>query len=152
MSKLTNPIHIIGIELRTTNDNGRAFQDIPPFWEKFIKENCAAQISNKLDNDIYAVYTHFENPGKNNHGMYSLNIGCSVPANTMVPKGYASVIIPAGNYRVFPVEKNRSDKVGEAWQEIWALPASEKQDWSFNCEFERYCSSGEIDIYIGTKG
>lgn len=148
---LQNPIHIIGIELRTTNDNGQAFTDIPPLWESFMKNNCGAQIPNKLDDNIYAVYTHFENAGKNNRGMYTMIIGCSVKPNTTAPAGFTTVTIPSGHYRVFPVKQGRPDKVGEAWQAIWAIPETEKKNWLFNCEFERYQTSGEIDIFIGVK-
>lgn len=149
MKYIKNPIQIIGIELRTTNDNGQAFNDIPLFWERFIKENCSAQIPHKLNNDIYAVYTNFENEGKNNFGTYSLILGCSVERYTSLADGFTQITIPAGYYRVFPVEKGRSDKVGEVWQSIWAIPDKEKRNWHFKCEFERYCASGEIDIFIG---
>jgi predicted transcriptional regulator YdeE len=149
MKNLEKAIHIIGIDIRTTNEDGRSFNDIPPLWERFMKEECAAKIPNKLDNDIYAVYTNFENEGKNNQGMYSLIIGCNVAPETTPPKNFTKIIIPSGNYRVFPVEKGRPDKVGEAWQSIWAIPESEKHKWSFICEFECYYASNEIDIYIG---
>ncbi len=151
MKTLQKPIQIIGIKLRTTNDNAQAFIDIPSFWQRFMSENMVAQIPNKSNNDIYGIYTDFENAGKNNHGMYSLIIGCEVAANTLPPAGFTAVTIPAGHYRVFPVEKGRQDKVGEAWQAIWALPASDKKTWTFTCEFERYRATGEIDIFIGTK-
>lgn len=153
MNIMLNPIHIIGIELRTTNDDGRSFQEIPPFWAHFMQENCMGQIPNKLNDDIYAVYTNFENPGKNNKGLYSLIIGCSVDANSnlVLPHGFTRVTIPAGCYRVFPVEKGRHDNVGEVWQSIWAISDNEKLDWKFSCEFERYRTTGEIDIFIGIK-
>jgi predicted transcriptional regulator YdeE len=151
MNQFINPIHIVGIELRTSNDNGRAFVEIPPFWEQFLKNNYAAQIPDKLDEDIYAVYTHFENEGKNNRGLYSLIIGCAVKRNTEPPKGFSAVTIPSGQYRVFSVEGGRPDKVGLAWQDIWAIPENQKQNWRFSCEFERYRTSGEIDIFIGIK-
>jgi predicted transcriptional regulator YdeE len=149
MNKQQNSIQVIGIELRTTNDNGQAFHDIPLFWERFMKESCASLIPNKLNNDIYAVYTNFENEGINNKGMYSLIIGCNVPDNTIPPTGFTKITIPEGYYRVFSVENGRQDKVGAAWQSIWAIPDSEKSNWRFHCEFERYRSSGEIDIFIG---
>lgn len=151
MYRLLEPLHIVGVELRTTNEAGRSFQEIPPFWDRFIKEDCAKKITSKLDNDIYAVYTHFENAGKNNQGMYSLIIGCSVSTNTQIPNGYQKIIIPVGNYRQFPVEKGRPDKVGAAWQAIWSIPEKEKSNWLFSCEFERYRTTGEIDIFIGLK-
>lgn len=151
MFKLQNAIQIIGAELRTTNDNGRSFQEIPPFWENFMKNNSLGHIPNKLNEDVYVVYTHFENEGKNNQGLYSMIIGSAVTQNTIPPDKFTTVMIPSGDYRVFPVEKNRSDKVGDAWLEIWEIPASEKQNWSFVCEFECYKKTGEIDIFIGLK-
>src|SRR3990167_3039883 len=100
MDKLQNPIQIIGIELRTTNDLGRSFVDIPLFWQRFLKKNCATHIQNKLNNDLYAVYTRFENEGKNNQGMYSLIIGCPVKSNTTAATGFTTIAIPAGSYLV----------------------------------------------------
>lgn len=149
MHQLKEPIYILGLELRTTNDHGQSFKDIPPFWEKFFKEGCITKIENKLADDIYGVYTDFENKGKNNQGMYSLIIGCPVAQNTVIPDGYKLIKIPAGNYLEFPVEKNRNDKVGEAWQKIWSI--QDKQNWLFNCEFERYSANGDICILIGIK-
>lgn len=151
MNNLKSPIHIIGIELRTTNDNGRSFYEIPVFWKHFMKEGVSTKIPNKLNNDIYAVYTNFENEGKNNQGMYSLIIGSSVRPEAIPEIGFTKVIIPSGYYRVFPVEKGRPDKVGEAWQTIWAIPESEKHQWTFKCEFECYRASNEIDIFIGVN-
>lgn len=130
---------------------GRSFKEIPPFWEQFMTENRMSKIPNKLNDDIYVIYTHFENAGKNNQGMYSMILGCQVKPNTPAPAEFTAVAIPSGAYRVFPVEKGRPDKVGEIWQSIWAIPQSEKTDWRFSCEFERYQASGEIDIFIGVN-
>lgn len=151
MHKIQDPIFIMGIELRTTNDHGQAFKDIPPFWDKFINSNYSSKILNKLNDDIYAVYTHFENEGQNNKGMYSLIIGCKVSPDTIPQGEYTKIKIPAGNYLEFPVEKGRPDKVGEVWQSIWAIPDKDKQNWRFSCEFECYRSSGEISIFTGIK-
>jgi predicted transcriptional regulator YdeE len=30
---------VIGISVRTTNENGQAGQDIPALWQKFMSEN-----------------------------------------------------------------------------------------------------------------
>ena len=151
MSKLLHPVYIIGVALRTTNDKGRAFSDIPPFWERFMRENYAAKISHKVNDDIYAVYTDFEHAGKNNQGMYTLIIGYNVGSDLEPPPGLTAVVIPSGNYRTFSVECNKPNNVGAAWQAIWAISESEKRTWSFTCEFEWYQASGEIDIFIGLK-
>ena len=151
MFKLSQPIEIIGIELRTSNDGGRAFAEIPPLWGRFIEENIVVQILNKLSRDIYGVYNNFENEGENNQGLYTLTIGCPVAPGTEAPEGFSKVIIPASHYLQFPVEQGRQDKVIDVWQKIWAISENEKRNWSFRCEFERYSASGEIDVFIGTS-
>ena len=150
MTILKNPIHILGIELRTTNDHGQSFHDIPPFWETFMKEQYMNKIPNKLSSDIYAVYTHFENEGKNNTGMYSLILGCTVQPDALAQQDLVKITIPQGNYLMFPVDDNNPNNVGKAWQKIWGIPQHEKQSWTFHCEFERYHPTGGIEIYIGT--
>lgn len=148
---ITHPIHIIGLELRTSNDNGRSLTEIPPFWERFMAENRISQIPSPLSADLYAVYTHFENEGKNNTGLYSMIIGCAVSSDTLPPDGFTKVTIPPGNYRVFPVKPATPEQVGRVWQEIWAIPQDEKHNWSFRCEFDHYHASGEIDVFIGQR-
>jgi len=155
MKQLKHPAtNIIGIELRTTNENGKAFAEIPPFWGKFFAEGIVAQIPNKQSNDVYAIYTNFANEGQNNLGIYSLIIGCPVTSLENIPEGFVSVELANGNYNVFTVKENKAELVGEAWQEIWALSESDKE-WdsrrAYKAEFELYSESGEIEIFIGMK-
>jgi len=147
-------IKIIGIELRTSNENGVAFQEIPPFWQKFYAENMLDKIPNKIADDIYAVYTKFDHEGVNNTGMYSLIIGCPVNNLDAIPASLTSCIIPASQYAIFPLEDNSPEKVGVKWQEIWQLSDGNKEfdsRRSYVAEFEHYAPSGGIDIHIGLK-
>jgi predicted transcriptional regulator YdeE len=138
---------IVGVELRTTSDNGVAFDEIPPFWQKFFKESILEKIPNKLSKDIFAVYTNFENEGKNNEGQYSLIIGASVELTQSVPDGFVSTVVPNSTYQVFNVETGHPEKVGNKWQEIWKHKFNKKR--TFLSEYEHYKESGEINIYIG---
>lgn len=52
-------IKIIGIEVRTTNENGQALEDLDRLWGRFFSEKIAEKIPNKIRNDIYAVYTNY---------------------------------------------------------------------------------------------
>ena len=148
------PLNIIGIELETTNEDGKAFEEIPPFWQKFYQEGIVEKIPNKASSDVYAVYTNFENEGKNNAGVYSLIIGCPVSSLNNIPGGFVSTIIPESRYAVFESEMGKPEKVGETWQKIWKLSETDRdfdQKRSYQSEFERYQPSGEINIYIGMK-
>lgn len=149
---IAQPIFVIGLELRTNNDT--AFQDIPPFWGRFYQENIAGKVPNKVSDEVYGIYTHFENEGVNNKGTYSLILGCPVSNLKEVPEGMISCTIPPSNFIVFPVESGKPEKVGEKWMEIWKRGENDKefdQKRTYLCDFERYNSTGEINIFIGTK-
>lgn len=46
--------------IRTTNENGQAANDIELLWQKFWKDETIHQLEQKINNDIYAVYTNYE--------------------------------------------------------------------------------------------
>ena len=146
MEPLTQAIHVVGIELRTSNLE--AMQTIPPHWQRFATEGVLGQITSRLSDEVYAVYTHFENAGSNNQGLYSLVLGAAVPASAAVPPDMVRVVVPASRRAVFEVEHGRQDLVGPKWMEIWARTDLPK---TFIAEFERYSSDGSILISIGLE-
>ncbi len=139
-------LRIIGIELRTSNRE--AMQTIPPHWQRFAEEGVLARIPGKLSDDVYAVYTHFENAGVNNEGLYSLIIGAPVQSSQAVPAGMSHIVLPASPRAVFPVPTGRPDEVGAAWQAVWQRDDLPK---AFVADCERYRADGRIDILIGLR-
>lgn len=139
-------IHVIGIELRTRNDE--AFRTIPGHWQRFTEEAVPAKVPGKLSDDVYAVYTNFQNAGRDNQGVYSLVIGVAAPAGAAVPAGFTRAVIPASPRAVFPVEKGRFDQVGEAWQAIWQRGDLGK---TFIADYEHYRADGRIAILVGIE-
>jgi len=55
-----NKFNIIGISVRTTNQNNKSAEDIGKLWEQFYRENLSAKIPNKTSNNIYAIYTDYK--------------------------------------------------------------------------------------------
>jgi len=49
-----DPFSIIGISIRTTNENGKSANDIADLWNKFMSENILDKIPNKIDSTIYS--------------------------------------------------------------------------------------------------
>ena len=141
----SKPITIVGIKLRTSNNE--AMNTIPPFWGKFYQEGILNQIPNKVSSNVYAVYTDFENEGKNNEGTYSLIIGAEVENLDNVPEQFVSTVIPASKRVVFEVEAGHPEKVAEKWMEIWQTDLPK----TFISDYELYQASGEITIHIGVK-
>lgn len=139
-------LHIVGIELRTSNEE--AFRTIPPHWQRFGDENVLAAIRGQTSGGVYAVYTNFENAGRGNEGLYSLVIGAAVPPGTPVPQGMVRAVVPASRRAVFPVEKGRPDLVGAKWQEIWRRGDLPK---TYIADYEHYAADGSIAIHVGIE-
>lgn len=142
-------LHVVGIALRT--HNGEAFETIPPHWAAFGQAQLAKRLPHRLSDDVYAVYTNFENAGTDNSGRYTLVIGHAVPGHTpeLPPEGLTHVVAPASTRAVFPVEKGRIDLVGTAWQAIWQRTVLKKTTLA---DYERYQPDGSIHIHIGVHG
>lgn len=141
----TQAIHVIGIELRTSNDE--AAQTIPPFWQRFGEQQVLAAIPGRVGSDVLAVYTQFAHAGVDNLGPYSLVIGAQVAPDAPVPAGMQRVVVPASRRAVFQVAQGRPDLVGAAWQRIWAEPLPK----TFLADYERYTQDGAIAISIGIE-
>lgn len=139
-------IHVIGIELRTTNEE--ALATIPPHWHRFTQEGVLARVPGRLSDDVYAVYTNFEHAGIDNRGEYSLVIGAQVKPSTPVPAGMVRAVVPASRRALFAVEKGRFDQVGAKWQEIWTRHDLRK---TFIAEYEHYRADGQIGIFVGIE-
>ena len=142
----TQAIRIIGLELRTSNDE--AMQSIPPHWQRFFAEGVLARIPDKCSDTVFAVYTHFENAGLNNQGLYSLIIGAEVSADAPVPAGLSHCVIPAGKRAVFEAPTGQPEHIGETWQEVWSRSDLPK---TFVAEYERYQADGRIEVWIGLR-
>ena len=138
---------IIGIELKTTNDNGAAFQAIPLQWARFFEEAILAKIPNKVSDDIYGIYTEFQHEGENNNGTYTFIIGAEVSSIDEMSESFVSTILPKSSYQIFDVAAGHPEMVGEKWQEIWGHAFTNKR--TFISDFELYKANGEIEIYIG---
>ena len=48
---------IIGISVKTTNENGQSTADIEQLWEYFFSKNITSHIPNKKNENIFSIYT-----------------------------------------------------------------------------------------------
>lgn len=142
-------LHVVGIALRT--HNGEAFQTIPTLWARFARSDLAGQLPHRLSDDVYAVYTHFQNAGVDNQGWYTLVIGHPVPGDTptLPAEGMTHVVAPASRRAVFEVAQGRPDLVGAEWLQIWQRSDLQKTTLA---DYERYQPDGRISIHIGVLG
>lgn len=145
------PFKVIGIEVRTTNENEQAAKDIPVLWEKFMKENLLNNIPNKIDNTIYSIYTEYE---KDHTKPYTTLLGCKVESLENIPEGMVGKSFDGGDYIRFTAKGNLAEGlVINEWLKIWNMDLGR----TFTADFEIYGekaqdpSDAEVDILIAVK-
>lgn len=148
--------YIIGISVRTTNQNSQAQQDIAELWERFMGQNLISQIPNKSNNDIYCMYTDYESDYM---GMYTTILGCRVNSIDNIPEEFTAKQVPSCTYRVYNAIGQIPDSVATVWGEIWQSEANEtaKIDRRYLADFDVYGEKSqnprqpEVDIYLSVN-
>jgi len=145
------PFKVIGISVRTTNENGQAAKDIPLLWEKLINEDILNSIPNKIDNTIYSIYTDYE---KDHTKPYTTVLGCKVENLDNIPEGMTGYSFEGGDYVKFTTKGDLSKGlVINEWLKIWEMDLGR----IFTADFEIYGekaqdpSDAEVDILIAVK-
>jgi len=142
---------IIGIKVRTTNQNNQAVTDIPQLWEKFISENIQEKIPNKVSSSIFSIYTNYQ---KDQTQPYDTILGCEVNALTTIPKGMIGQEFRKDTYAKFTAKGNLSKGVVyNSWVTIW----NKSLDRTFTADFEVYGekaqnpADAEVEIFVAVK-
>lgn len=143
---------LIGIKLdkKTTNRGGQSNNDCGNLWQKFEKENFAERISNKISDEIYAVYFDYDGDYTK---PFSYFIGCKVKKNTDVPPGMDTLIIPEQSYTTEIAKGKMPDCISNAWKNIWNSKIERVYTYDFEVYDERSkdWSNATVDIFISTK-
>ena len=145
------PFKVIGITVRTTNENNQAAKDIEALWEKFITENIQGKIPNKVDNEVYSIYTDYE---KDHTKPYTTLLGCKVEHLDHIPEGMTGKSFDGGDYIKFTAKGDLAEGlVINEWFKIWSIELGR----SFTADFEKKkkkaqdASDAEVDIFIAVK-
>ncbi len=140
---------VIGIKVRTSNENGQAANDIGQLWQTFISENIREKIPNKVDSSILSIYTNYE---KDHTKPYDTILGCIVSDLSDIPEGMIGTEFDQSNYSKFTTKGNlQQGVVYQAWVDIWGKDL----DRTFNADFEVYGEKAqnpedaEVDIFVG---
>jgi predicted transcriptional regulator YdeE len=139
---------IIGITVRTTNQNGKSSIDIPELWKKFFTEAILEKIPDKVDASIYCIYTDYE---KDFTEPYTVILGCKVNGLKTIPKGMIGRTIPGGNFAKFSAKGDLTKGVVfTEWNKIWNSELNRK----YTADFEVYGEkaqdpkNAEVDIFV----
>jgi predicted transcriptional regulator YdeE len=144
-----NKFSVIGISVRTTNENGQAAQDIPALWQKFMLEESIHKIPNKIDDTIYCIYTDYE---KDHTKPYTTILGCKVENLNNIPEGMIGKTFAEALYaKRSPKGNLLKGLVYNEWLQIWNSDLNR----TFTADFEVYgeksqdMENAEVDIFVG---
>jgi predicted transcriptional regulator YdeE len=143
-----NAFYIIGISIKTTNAGNQAATDIPGLWQKFMSENIALNIPNKIDDTVYSVYCRYES---DYNAPYTTLLGCKVSSIENIPAGFDYIEIAGGNYEQFAAKGNLMEGiVYKKWVDIWNtnLPRAYTTDFEVYDEKSADPSNAMVDIFI----
>ena len=141
---------VAGIKIKTTNQDGKAIQDIGITWQKLFADGIYEKMPNKVNNKTIGLYTEYEGDYTK---PYIFIAGAEVNQKVEVNKEIASKVIPKGKYAKFVIVGDVQNSVGQAWQEIWNMDLKRK----YTCDFEEYQNNlsdmqkQEIHIYIALE-
>jgi predicted transcriptional regulator YdeE len=107
---------IIGISVRTTNQNQQAEKDIETLWNSFYTSDLKSKIKDKISEDLYCVYADYETDSS---GAYTTVLGYQVKPGTLPPSGLVRKVILRSSYQVFISEGPLPSSVQETWLNIW---------------------------------
>jgi len=143
--------YVIGISIRTTNENGQSAKDIEALWAKFWGEEIQKQIPNKINDDIYAVYTDYETDFT---GPYTAIVGLSVSSLGNIPPGFVGLTIEKDTYQKFVSKGKMPEAVFNTWLEIWDskdLKRAYKYDFTIHGKKYYDGDNAEVETFISVK-
>jgi predicted transcriptional regulator YdeE len=141
---------VIGISVRTTNQNGQSQNDIGNLWDKFMRQNLIEQIPNKNSDEVYCIYTNYESDF---NGPYTTILGCKVDSFDNIPDGLIGWTITKSNYQVYKSTGKLPDSVVKTWTNIWQSEISRKYAADFDVygQDSQNPENAEVDTYVSIK-
>ncbi|MBK5722876.1 AraC family transcriptional regulator [Dysgonomonas sp. Marseille-P4677] len=144
---------VVGISVRTTNQNHQSQGDIAKLWETFIRNGYIQQsLPNKISNDIYCIYTDYESDYT---GEYTTLIGYKVSTLEGIPSNLSLAIkeFPQAKYNKYISEGELPYVVGKTWAHIWKsdIDRAYKADFDVYGEDAKDPSNAKIATYLSIK-
>ncbi|UKT63990.1 GyrI-like domain-containing protein [Pedobacter mucosus] len=143
---------IIGISVKTTNQNNQAATDLGNLWQQFYSEEIFNKIQNKEGEEIYAVYTDYESDYT---GKYTTIIGQRVSSLDIIPESLTGREIQNEKLKMYTAKGEMPNAVINIWKELWASDGALNR--TYVADFEVYGtkaqqgSESEVEIFIGVR-
>ena len=146
-----NEFHVIGLSVRTRNEDQHITQDIQNLWKKFIDQETVHTIPNRIEDTMYGIYTDYENGPA---GYYTAIVGYKVSTLDNIPEGLVGTTIKDGNYSKFIAKGDvTKDAIPNAWANIWKSDLDRKYTTDFEVYDNRAMdpTNAEVDIFVAVE-
>ncbi len=146
-----NPFKVIGIVIRTTNENGQSAEDIGQLWGKFMSEAIAKKIPNKVDSDIFCIYTNYQG---DHTKPYDTILGCKVNTLNEIPDGMVGQSFDGGTYKKILAH---GDLTKGVVYKTWSAIFNQNLNRVFLADFEHYGekaknpTDAEVAVFVGVE-
>ncbi len=145
------PFKLIGIGIRTTNQNGQAATEIAELWQRFMSKNVFDHIPNKIDSTVYSLYTEYEG---DHTQAYTAILGCRVENLDTIPEDMMGKTFEGGNYVKVSAKGDLSKGlIVEQWSKIWKMDLER----TFTADFEAFGpdaqdpTNAKVDFFIAVQ-
>ena len=141
------PFSVIGIAVRTANQNGQSQSDIGELWQRFFNDHIRDRIPHKVSNDIYCIYTDYESDA---NGPYTVILGCKVSSLEVIPEGFVGKAIPETKFQLYRSTGKLPDSVLATWRYIWQAPIKRRYlaDFDVYGEKSQDPHNTEVETYL----
>ena len=140
--------YVTGISIRTTNGNGQSAKELETLWSKFWGEEIQKQIPNKINDNIYAVYTDYEADFTR---PYTAFIGLPVSSLENIPEGFVGITIETAAYQKFVLKGKMPEAVFNTWMEVWqnkSLNRTYKADFTIHGKKYYDGDNAEVETFV----
>jgi predicted transcriptional regulator YdeE len=151
-NQIIQKFNVIGVSMKTSNEDRQQYlKDIEALWGKFWDEEIQKQIPNKINDDIYAIYTDFETDYT---GPHTIMIGLAVSSLENIPEGFVGITIEEAMYQKFVSKGKMPEAVLNTWTEIWQnknLSRAYKTDFTIHGKKYYDGDNAEVETFISLK-
>jgi len=141
---------VVGLSIKTSNEEGRAVDHINALWQFFMTENILDKLPARVDDTIYAVYSEYEG---DHERPYKFSLGVRVDEELEIPEGMDGVDIPIMTYARGKAKGEQVKALVDLWTVVWESDLAR----SYKVDFEVYGAAffdpklSQVDLYLSIE-
>lgn len=141
------PFNVIGMTVITSLKGEQNTTDISILWGQLYAQKVIQKIPNKIDDDIYIVYTDY---ASNPDDGFRVIMGAKVSSLDSIPKGLTGRRIQGGAYKRYVARGDMPKAINNLWSEIRLMDSSHLQR-NYVADYEVYDRKSISDPDVGVE-